>query len=331
MKIAFYSCHSFEEPFIKQANSENHELVLVEKSLNSESIKKAKGCKAVALFSTDDATESILKKLKEMGVENIVTRSSGVDHIDLEAAEALGMKVANVPRYSPHAIAEFCVALTLSLFRKLKPTYQRIGNYNFSLDGQVGMEINSKTVGIVGTGDIGVALAKIFNGFGARVLLFDAKKNPKIKGKKWAQYVDKNKLLENSDIISLNLPLNDDTKYFIAKNELKKMKKSAVLVNTGRGELVNTKDVYTALKNNNLAGFAMDVYENEKGIFYNNKSDSKEKDELLVKLIEMGNVSVTAHQAFLTHEALQNMMRTTFKNVENLVNDEHSKNVVTKT
>ncbi|HEA21862.1 hypothetical protein LCGC14_1328020 [marine sediment metagenome] len=316
MKIAIYSYHDFEEKYIEAANSDKHELIWIEETMTSETLNKAKGCKAVCIFSSDKANEENLTKLKELGVELIATRSAGTDHIDLEAAEDLDIKVVNVPSYSPNAIAEHCIALTLALFRKLKPSFERIGNYNFSLSGQVGTEIRDKTIGICGTGDIGEVLAHLFHGFGAEVLLFDAKKNKALSQKGWAKYVDKNTLLERCDVISLNLPFNEDTDKFIATEELKAMKKTAILINTGRGRLVDTAAVLKALQEDRIAGFGMDVYENEKGIFLKNLSDSKDKDKLLASLIAMNNVVVTSHQAFLTHTALSNMMKTTFESIE---------------
>lgn len=329
MKIAVYSCHSFEKEYIEAANDQTHELLLIEELLDSTTVKKAKNCDAICIFSSDKVDKSILEKLEKWGVGLIATRSAGTDHIDLKTAEELKIMVANVPEYSPNAIAEHCIALTLALYRKLKTSFQRIGNYNFSLEGQVGMEINSKTVGICGTGEIGEVVANLFHGFGAKVLLFDVDKNPNLEKKSWATYVDKSTLLKNCDIISLNLPLNKSTKRFISEKELSKMKKSAVLINTGRGGLVHTQKVYDALKSKNIAGFAMDVYENEKGIFYKDLSDSQKKDKLLTALIKMDNVVVTAHQAFLTATALSNMMDTTFKSIEAFENGKKIKNLVT--
>jgi len=328
MKIAIYSCHTFEKEYIEAANKDEHELIWVEETLDHNTIEKAKGCSAISIFSSDNTDKKILKKLDKMGVGLIATRSAGTDHIDLEAAEEFDIQISNVPEYSPNAIAEHCIALTLALYRKLKPSFQRIGNYNFSLDGQVGMEINSKTVGICGTGDIGEVLANLFHGFGAKVLLFDAKENPNLRKKSWVEYVEKETIFEQCDIISLNLPLNDDTDGFIAAKELKMIKDSVILINTGRGGLVNTANVYDALKEGKLAGFGMDVYENEKGVFYKDLSENTDKDSLLQSLIEMDNVVVTAHQAFLTETALRNMMETTFKNIQRFEDGADIKNKV---
>ena len=328
MKIAVYSCHSFEKEYIEAANDQTHELFLMEESLDNTTIEKAKNCDAICIFSSDKVDRKILEKLLDLGIGLIATRSAGTDHIDLETAEKLKILVANVPEYSPNAIAEHCIALTLAIYRKLKTSFQRIGNYNFSLENQVGTEINSKTVGICGTGDIGEVLANLFNGFGAKVLLYDIEKNPNLEKKSWATYVDKNTLLKKGDIISLNLPLNKETKRFISAKEISKMKDSAVLINTGRGGLVHTQNVYDALKSKKIAGFAMDVYEDEKGIFYNDLSDSPKKDKLLTALIKMDNVVVTAHQAFLTATALNNMMDTTFKSIKAFESGKEIKNLV---
>ncbi|QLG46574.1 NAD(P)-dependent oxidoreductase [Costertonia aggregata] len=328
MKIAIYSCHEFEKKYLKAENMDGHELIFIAETLNRTTIDRANGCEVVSIFSSDKTDKEILKKLNQIGVELIATRSAGTDHIDLKAADEFDMKIANVPEYSPHAIAEHCIALSLALYRKLKPSFNRIGKYNFSLEGHVGREIHTKTVGICGTGDIGEVLVNLFHGFGAKVLLFDEKKNPNLTDKDWAKYVKKETILGECDIISLNLPLNEDTKGFISDNELKAMKDTAILINTGRGGLVNTEEVYNALRNRKLAGFGMDVYENEKGIFYKDLSDSTSKDDLLISLIEMDNVVVTAHQTFLTDTALSNMMRTTLDTIREFDKNENIENLV---
>ena len=316
MKVAIFSCHNFERPYLENANSEKFDFVFIEEKLNANTVGKAEDCKAIALFSTDNADRETLSKLKEFGVQLITTRSAGTDHIDLEAAQDLGLTVANVPEYSPNAIAEHCIALTLALYRKLKPSFQQIANYNFDLDGLVGHEIQGKKVGICGTGDIGERVAKLFRGFDAKIFLFDAEKNENLSGEEWCSYVPKNEIFENCDIISLNLPLNEETEYFVSEAQLKRMSKDSILLNTGRGKLVDTEAVLKALKDNSISGFAMDVYEYEKGLFYNDCSDSKNKDKLLQKLIDNKKTVVTAHQAFLTDKALSNMMDTTIKNID---------------
>ena len=315
MKIAVFSHHQFEKEFINKANTNKYEISCRAEELSIENADFAQGCDVVVLFSSDKASKEVLQKFKEMGIRLVVTRSAGTDHIDLQAAETFGIQVANVPGYSPNAIAEHVIALVLALYRKLKTSFSRISNYNFSLDGQVGSEINGKVFGICGTGDIGEALAFIANGFGAEVLLFDEEENENLNNKSWAEYTSKEDLLKRCDIISLNLPLNEATKNFIAKQELGQMKNSAILINTGRGGLVDTEAVKNALEDTTLGGFGMDVYENEKGIFYKDLSNADEKDSLLESLIARDDVVVTAHQAFLTHTALTNMMETVFESI----------------
>lgn len=315
MKVAIYSCHDFEWPFIETANIDGHDLRRIEDKLDGNTLDKSKGCEIVSIFSSDNANRENLEHLQSMGTRLIATRSAGTDHIDIDAARELGLQVVNVPEYSPNAIAEHCIALNLALYRKLGPSFDRIKNYNFSLKGQVGYEIRSRTVGICGTGDIGERLSVLYQGFGANILLFDADRNQGLVENGRAEYVDKQELLEKSDIISLNLPLNDSTENFITANELESMKESAILINTGRGGLVNTQDVLEALQNKNIAGFAMDVYEHEKNMFYKDLSDASERDGLLTALIERDNVVVTAHQGFLTETALGNMMDTVFDSI----------------
>lgn len=317
MKIAVYSYHEFEKPFMDKANAGKHELCLIPHKLSSKTIGQAEGCPAIVLFSSDKANENVLRQLKEMEVKFIVTRSAGTDHIDVKAAEELGLQVAHVPSYSPHAIAEHTFALVLALYRKLKPSLSRTASYNFSLNGLVGAEISKKIFGICGTGDIGKVVAKIAHGFGAKVVLFDAEEDGALTKADWATYTTKKELLRRSDIISLHLPLNEGTQNFISEEDLAIMKDTAILINTGRGGLVDTHAVYQALLAGRLAGYGMDVYEGEKGVFYKDLSDGKTKDPLLVSLIAMDNVIVTAHQAFLTNNALHNMMATVFDNLHN--------------
>lgn len=328
MKIAIFSCRSFEMKYLKEANTNNYQILLIEKSLNKESVREAKGCTAISIFSSDKIDKEMLKNLVDLDIGLITTRSAGTNHIDLKAAEKLGIKITNVPEYSPHAIAEHCIALTLAIYRKLKRSFERVKDYNFDLSEQVGTEIYDKKVGICGTGEIGEVLANLFQGFGASIYLFDIEKNLELSNKSWATYVDKETLLKECDIISLNLPLNKETHHFITENDLNYMKKSAILINTGRGGLVDTKQVYEALQNKKIAGFGMDVYENEEKMFYEDHSKDEDKDELLMALIAMDNVLVTAHQAFLTKTALENIMRTTFENLEAFYEDKELENKV---
>ncbi|MDO6810950.1 NAD(P)-dependent oxidoreductase [Zobellia galactanivorans] len=315
MKIAIFSTHEFERPYLEDANNGEHELIFIEEALGLKTVKQAEGCKTVVIFSSDDAGEKVLKELKKREIELLTTRSAGTDHINLTIAKELGILISHVPEYSPNAIAEHCIALTLALYRKLKKTFRQIDTYNFSLNNLVGYEIENKTVGICGTGDIGQPLAKLFFGFGAKVLLFDAKENTYLKKRSYCTYVSKAELFKKCDVISLNLPLNKKTENFVSGAEIDKMKPTAILINTGRGELVDTKAVLSALEDKKIAGFGMDVYENEKGIFYKDLSHEKKKNKLLQSLIQRDNVIVTAHQAFLTDNALQNMMETTFENI----------------
>lgn len=328
MKIAVFSVHDFEIPFLQDANKDEHELVFVSKKLNQQTVESAKDCDVACLFSTDDASEAVIESLVENGIKFITTRSAGFNHIDLDSAEKYGIPVAHVPEYSPNAIAEHCVALILALQRKLIPSYERIRNYNFSLNGLIGTELDKKIVGVMGTGNIGERLIRILTAFGCEVLAYDVLENPKVSEIDGVAYVDLETLYTNSDVVSLNLPLNNETENIIDADALQKMKEGVILVNAGRGKLVDTQAVIEGLKNEKVGGFGMDVYEHEKEFFYEDHSNEVFKDDLFARLLTFKNVVVTAHQAFLTETALQEIADTTFKNIDAFVNNDELENEV---
>lgn len=315
MKIAVYSAHDFEVPFLKAANNNEYNLRFISAKLNEQTVSQSKGCDVVAVFSSDDVSKKVLNKLHEYGVKFVTTRSAGFNHIDLETAESHGISVTNVPGYSPNAIAEHCLALMLAISRKLIPSYERIRNYDFSLNGLVGSELSTKTIGIMGTGNIGYRLIRILRGFGCNILAYDANKNTEITKMDEVEYVELNTLLAKSDIISLNLPLNEETEHIINTKAIEKMRKGVILINAGRGKLVDTKAVVDALKSEKIGGFGMDVYEREDGFFYEDHSNQVFKDDLFARLLTFKNVVVTAHQAFLTETALEEIAVTTMQNV----------------
>lgn len=328
MKIAIFSAHDFEIPFLEKANNKHYEMVFVPEKLSEKTVKKAQGCTIACIFSSDDAGEPIIRALAELGVQHIATRSAGFNHIDLATALESDISVTHVPEYSPNAIAEHCIALILALQRKLIPSYERIRNYNFSLNGLIGSELHRKTVGVMGTGTIGYCLIKILNGFGATVLAFDAKENPHVLELGEVRYVAKETLYANSDIISLNLPLNAETENIINDDALGQMKNGVILVNAGRGKLVDTQAVIHALKTEKVGGFGMDVYEHEEGFFYEDHSNEIFKDDIFARLLTFKNVIVTAHQAFLTDTALEQIASTTMNNIQEFIEDKELKNKV---
>lgn len=306
MKALAFSVGDYEESLLRDANHNQHDLTLLPDHLTTETVDKAAGYEAVLIFGKDDASERVLKKLHSLGIRYLVTRSAGTDHIDTDAAETLGITVKNIPRYSPGAIAEHAVALMLALGRHLIETTDRIRRFDFSLTEKlVGFELNGKTVGIAGYGNIGQVLAKILNGFGCTVLAYDTKlQEAADESPVPVEMVDLDTLLERSDIVSLHLPLTDDTNGMFNADRFSRMKRGAMLINTGRGGVVNTKDAIDALKNGQLGFLGIDVYEHEEHLFMEDRSKSGQRDPLIEELLQLPNALVTGHQAFLTHEAL---------------------------
>lgn len=315
MKIFVFSAHHYEIPFLEQAAEGKHELNYTEKKLSLETAILASGYEAVALFTADDASAPVLQKLQSFGIRYIALRSAGFDHVDLVKAKKLGIQVANVPAYSPYSIAEHAVALLLSLNRRIMEAQMLMGLQDFRLDSLVGFDIHGKTVGIIGTGTIGMAFARIMNGFGARLIAYDP-----VKSKDAAsinlEYVSLDELLKRSDIISIHCPLNTNTKHLISKPQIEKMKKGSIIINTARGGVVNTEDLLDALDSRHLGGACLDVYENEKSLFFEDHRNSVIKDVLFARLRAKRNVIVTGHQAFLTVEALKGIAETTIRNID---------------
>lgn len=273
MKTAVFSTHKFERDYLLAANSGKHELKLLETRLSPDTVELAKGCEAVSIFVNDNASAVVLEKLKENGVKFLVLRSAGFNHVNLEKAKELKMKVARVPEYSPYAVAEHTVALMLALNRKLIRAHNRVMDQNFSLDGLVGFDMNEKTVGLIGTGKIGSVVAKILYGFGCRLLALDSIKNKSLIEQFDVVYTDCETLCRESDIISLHLPLTAESKYIIDRKCITVMKNGVMLINTSRGGLVNTQAVIEALKSGKIGYFGMDVYEEEEGLFFEDHSE----------------------------------------------------------
>jgi D-lactate dehydrogenase len=257
----------------------------------------------------------VLKRLHENGVRFIALRSTGFDHVDLKKASKLGMKIANVPAYSPFAIAEFAVALIQALNRKIILSQQLMAQHDFRLDQLVGLDLHGKTVGIVGTGTIGSIFAKIMQGFGCQLIGYDIVKNRKLVIETAIKYKSLEELCAISDIISINCPLDASTKYLFNKKIFKQMKKGVIFINTARGGIVNTKDLIAALDNGTIAAAGLDVYENEKNIFFKDLREKEINDETFEKLHAHPSVLITGHQAFLTEEALQGIAETTIQNL----------------
>lgn len=283
--------------------------------LSEESAGAIRGAQAVCIFVNDHADRVALKALAAEGVRHVALRCAGFNCIDLGAAKELGISVTRVPAYSPNAVAEHAVALLLALNRKIPRAYNRVHDLNFSLNGLVGFDLCGKTAGIIGTGKIGRITAQILRGIGMKVVAFDPFPSPE-----WAQqhgiaYVDEQSLMRQSHVISLHTPLNNDTKYIIRRETIEVMQRGVVLVNVSRGALINTKDLIEALKSEQIGGVALDVYEEEEGVFFEDLSGEILQDDALARLLTFPNVLITAHQAFLTHEALGEISRVTVENL----------------
>lgn len=310
MKVVAYSINSFEKEFLIRANQKKHDITLISNALSADTAAYAKGKDAVLVFTNDDVSENVINQLADLGVKYIGTRSKGTDHIDKKAAEKRGIKLANVPVYSPQAIAEHTVALALALSRKLIKANANIHDFDFRLDELLGFNFSGKTVGLIGMGQIGIATASIFKSMGCHVIGYDANIHEK---HDHVPLTGLNELLAESDIISLHAPLTDATKHIINKVTISQMKQNVMLINTSRGGLINTADALNALENGKIGYLGLDVYEFEKGLFFEDHENDKEKDALLKKLIAYPNVLITPHQAFLTAESLQEIAYQTIK------------------
>ena len=315
MKILYYSSHDFEKSFAETANANKNQVTFSEEQLNTSTAHIAEGYKAISVFTSDIVSAEVLDQLHKIGVKYIALRSVGHEHVDLETARELGIKVANVPAYSPYAIAEHAVTLLLALNRKLLLGQLLMQQGDFRLDQLIGFDLHGKTIGIVGTGKIGAALARIMNGFGCNILAYDVDENVELQKDIKINYTTFEKLCKQSDIISLCCPLNESTKYLFNNTTFSLLKKGCILINTARGGLINTIDLMKALDDGIVSTAGLDVYENEKPIFFKNLIGKKNGDPVYNKLKSYPNVLISGHQAFLTNEALIGIADTTFGNI----------------
>ncbi|PHQ37127.1 2-hydroxyacid dehydrogenase [Rhodopirellula bahusiensis] len=326
MKIACFSTKPYDEQFLSAASQEfEHEFVFLEHRLDASTVVLADGCDAVCAFVNDTLDASVLEQLGKLEIGLLAMRCAGVNNVDLDAAAKLGVRVVRVPRYSPYAVAEHTIGLILTLNRKIHKAYNRVRENNFSIDGFLGFDLHGRTFGVIGTGAIGRTLASIVVGFGCRVLLYDP--YPNDEARKLGEYVELEQLLAESDLVSLQCPLTPETHHLIDADRLSKMKRGAMLVNTSRGGLVDTSAAIEGLKSGQLGGFALDVYEEESGVFFEDLSQQVMQDDVLSRLMTFPNVLVTSHQAFFTREALETIAQTTLQSIgafsrgEELVNE----------
>ena len=311
MNIAFFSTQKYEQPFFEQSitGQGSVSITYLEQSLNQNTAILAKDFDAICVFVNDTVDDAVIKQLASFGIKTILLRCAGFNNVDLPAAKANSMNVLRVPAYSPEAVAEHCIALMLTLSRKTHKAYNRVREDNFDLNGLLGFNLHSKTVGIIGCGKIGLALCNILNGFGANVLVCDPYAQP-------GNYTitDLDSLLTKSDIISLHCPLTDQTHHLINDEAFNKMKPGVMLINTSRGALLNSKACINALKTKKLGYLGLDVYEQESELFFKNHSDEINQDDIFSRLVSFKNVLVTGHQGFFTKEALTEIANTTIQN-----------------
>ena len=314
MKVAVFSAKKYDRDGFSQWADSSLQFSYIDSRLNSESAKLAAGCHAVCVFVNDDVNAAVLQQFSEMGIEMVALRCAGFNNVDLDAAKALGIRVARVPAYSPEAVAEHTIGMMLCLNRKLHKAYNRVRDDNFALDGLLGFNLFGKTVGLIGTGRIGQATARILRGFGCRLLCYDISPTPVI-NELGGHYVSLAELYAQSDIISLHCPLTPDTKHLINHYSIGSMKDGVMLINTSRGALLDSKAVIDGLKNRKIGSLGLDVYEQEADLFFENLSEQVIDDEIFKRLLTFPNVLITGHQAFFTREALQEISQVTSDNL----------------
>ena len=315
MKVAFFSTKKYDQDFFEKINCDNkHQLTSCETAFNVHTASLAQDFEAVCVFVNDDLNKKNLEKLADFGIKLIALRCAGFNNVDLAAAAENNITIVRVPAYSPQAVAEHAVALMLTLNRKTHKAYNRVRENNFSLEKLTGFNIYGKTVGVIGTGIIGICFAKIMLGFGCKVLAYDIKPADELKDL-GVNYVAIDELLQESDIISLHCPLNEQTHHLMNTDAFNKMKKGAMLINTGRGALIDTASVVEALKQEKLGYLGIDVYEQESGLFFNDLSETVNKDDDFLRLMSFPNVLITGHQGFFTKEALDQIAQVTLKNL----------------
>ncbi|WKX02601.1 2-hydroxyacid dehydrogenase [Candidatus Mycoplasma mahonii] len=319
MKILFFDSKRYDEKTFTLANNNKHELVFRTERLTIKNVNEAMGYDAVCVFVNCNGSKKILKIIHELGIKFWFQRSAGYNNVDLKTAKKYDIKVFRVPAYSPEAVAEHAITLITAINRNIHIAYIRTSMKNFALNGLEGETIYGQTIGVLGAGRIGQSFIKIAKGFGAKVIVYDeyAEKNfPDTAKQLGFEYVNKETVFKESNYISLHLPLLPSTKYIVNKETLKLMKENAIIVNTSRGQLINTSDLLDALDHGIIRGAGLDVYENENGVFFFDRSNDLIADPLLNRLRAHRNVIMTSHQAFFTNLALKQIAETTMDNVE---------------
>lgn len=328
MDILFFDGKPYDKVYFNKFISDfpGIKINFIEPDLSEQTYSLASGYEAICVFVNSDLCENILTKLSEIGTKLILMRCAGYNHLDVEAAKRLNIKVMSVPGYSPQAIAEHAMALALASCRKIHKAYVKVRENDFSLQSLMGVNLYKKTAGIIGTGKIGLAMAKICNGFGMKVLTYDVRQNPDLD---FAHYVSLNELLNNSDLISLHCPLTSDTYHLINKHTINQMKDGVIFINTSRGGLVNTIDLINGIRSKKFFSVGLDVYEEEKNLVFQNKSDDILEHSVTARLLSFPNVIITSHQGFFTSEAIESIAKSTLENASSYLNNIPNQNYIT--
>ena len=321
MKLAVYSTKQYDKKYLQHVNETyGFDLEFFDFLLTEKTAKTAHGCEGVCIFVNDDGSRPVLEELKKQGVKYIALRCAGFNNVDLDAAKELGLKVVRVPAYSPEAVAEHAVGMMMSLNRRIHRAYQRTRDANFSLEGLTGFTMYGKTAGVIGTGKIGVAALRILKGFGMRLLAFDPYPSAAAL-ELGVEYIDLKTLFSQSDVISLHCPL-------LNQSAFDQMKDGVMIINTSRGGLIDSQAAIEALKTQKIGALGMDVYENERDLFFEDKSNDVIQDDVFRRLSACNNVLFTGHQAFLTAEALISISETTLGNLRQLEKGEACPNAI---
>jgi D-lactate dehydrogenase len=329
VKIAVFSAKSYDIEHLSSENTKyNYEIEYFEVPLSRRTAKLATGASSVCAFVNDKINRDTLTALSELNIGMIALRCAGFNNVDLAAAAELGIRIMRVPAYSPHAVAEHAVALILTLNRKTHKSYNRVREANFSLERLVGFDLEKKTVGLIGTGKIGQVFAEIMTGFRCNIIAYDPYPNEELR-RKGVTYMEKNEVFRHADILSLHCPLTPETNQVVNRETLGLMKKGAMLINTSRGKLINTNDAIEALREKRLGYLGIDVYAEEEKLFFRDLSEHIIDDEKIMQLMTFPNVLITAHQGFLTREALNEIAATTLKNISDYAKGKTNENEVT--
>jgi D-lactate dehydrogenase len=321
VKIAFFNTKPYDKNYFEQVNQEfGHEIRYFLPHLNLESTALISDEEVVCAFINDCLNEAVLQALKNKGVKLIALRSAGYNHVDLKAAQALGLPVVRVPAYSPYAVAEHAVGLLLCLNRRIHRAFNRVREGDFSLHNLMGFDLHGKTVGVIGTGNIGQTFAKIMQGFGCKVIAYDIKPDHACTDS-GVEYLSLQEVLTQASIISLHCPLTPDTYHMINDDTLATMQAGVTIINTSRGKLIDTKAIITALKKGKVGLLGLDVYEEEEAVFFEDLSSSVIQDDQLSRLLTFPNVIITSHQAFFTAEAMEKIANVTLSNINEFERD----------